>query len=198
MLKSFCDRCGEEYKEADPCEVADAKRVMKKESDLIGVIVFAHDAVGMSLDLCHGCMDLILAAVHEKIKEKLQASVVAQAETSERVLKIEEMNAALTAEVQALQFQIEQLTQKEKIRRLEILIALQNKIAGEINEAQVAEGRILDVLVEGRSPKDADYAQGQTRGGKTVHFLAGRDLTGKTVQVKVTQGFLWGFIGDLV
>jgi tRNA-2-methylthio-N6-dimethylallyladenosine synthase len=92
----------------------------------------------------------------------------------------------------------EQLTQKEKIRRLEILIALQNKIAGEINEAQVAEGRILDVLVEGRSHKDADYAMGQTRGGKTVHFLAGRDFTGKTVQVKVTQAFMWGFIGDLV
>jgi tRNA A37 methylthiotransferase MiaB len=65
-------------------------------------------------------------------------------------------------------------------------------------EAQVAEGRNLDVLVEGRSHKDADYALGQTRGGKTVHFLAGRDFTGKTVQVKVTQAFMWGFIGDLV
>jgi tRNA-2-methylthio-N6-dimethylallyladenosine synthase len=92
----------------------------------------------------------------------------------------------------------EQLTQKEKIRRLEILIALQNKIAEEINNAQVAEGKVFDVLVEGRSQKDPEYAMGQTRGGKTVHFLAGRDLTGKTVKVRATQGFLWGFIGELI
>lgn len=92
----------------------------------------------------------------------------------------------------------DQIPQVEKIRRLEILIALQNKIAGEINQTHVDNEMSFDVLVEGRSHKDNAYAQGQTRGGKTVHFLAGRDLTGRTVRVKATKAFMWGFIGDLV
>ncbi|MFM7321785.1 MAG: tRNA (N6-isopentenyl adenosine(37)-C2)-methylthiotransferase MiaB [Armatimonadota bacterium] len=92
----------------------------------------------------------------------------------------------------------DQLPQAEKILRLEALIALQNRIAVEINEAHAAEGRVFDVLVEGISPKDPDKWQGMTRGGKTVHFAAGRALAGRTVPVRAVHGHLWGFVGELV
>ncbi len=93
----------------------------------------------------------------------------------------------------------DQIPQPEKVRRLEALIELQNGIAIEINKTQAAAGKVFEVLVEGLSPKDGDGKwQGLTRGGKTVHFAAGRNLTGQTVKVKALEGHLWGFIGELV
>jgi tRNA-2-methylthio-N6-dimethylallyladenosine synthase len=92
----------------------------------------------------------------------------------------------------------DQLPQAEKIRRLDLLIEAVNRIAVEINQKQAAEGREFNVLVEGLSPKDPAMWQGQTRGGKTVHFPAGRDLTGKMVRVRATAGHLWGFVAELV
>lgn len=90
----------------------------------------------------------------------------------------------------------EQLSQKEKTRRLDALITLQNDITVAINRAQT--GREFDALVECRSHKDAEMWQGQTRGGKTVHFPATRDLIGKTVRVRATSGHLWGFRAELL
>ncbi|MDX1931907.1 MAG: tRNA (N6-isopentenyl adenosine(37)-C2)-methylthiotransferase MiaB [Capsulimonadales bacterium] len=92
----------------------------------------------------------------------------------------------------------EQLPQKEKSRRLDILIERVNRIAVEINQAQAAEGRVFEVLVEGRSPKNPEAWQGLTRGGKTVHFHAHRDLTGRMVSVRATDGHLWGFKAELL
>lgn len=92
----------------------------------------------------------------------------------------------------------DQLPQAEKVRRLDLLIAQQNAIAVEINAAQAASGATFDVLVEGRSPKNDAMWSGLTRGGKTVHFAAGRDLTGKTVRVRATEGHLWGFVAELL
>lgn len=92
----------------------------------------------------------------------------------------------------------DQLPQKVKTGRLDELIALQNGITVEINQQQAAEGREFEVLVECRSPKDPEMWQGQTRGGKTVHFPAGRDLTGQFVRVRAREGHLWGFHADLI
>ena len=90
----------------------------------------------------------------------------------------------------------DQIPQPEKIRRLEALIALQNDQTVVINKGQI--GKIVDVLVECRSHKDAEMWQGATRGGKTVHFAAGRDCTGQTIPIRVTSGHLWGFTGEPV
>ncbi len=91
----------------------------------------------------------------------------------------------------------DQIPPKEKTRRLERLIELQNAITVETNRAQV--GQTFEVMVEGRSHKDADKWQGLTRGGKTVHFAAGRDdLLGRFVRVRATEGHLWGFQGELL
>ena len=92
----------------------------------------------------------------------------------------------------------DQVPQKEKTRRLDALIALQNRISVEINQEQAAQGRTFEMLVECRSPKDPDMWQGLTRGGKTVHFPAGRDLTGKFVTIRARTGHLWGFTGEVV
>lgn len=92
----------------------------------------------------------------------------------------------------------DQIPHPEKIRRLEALIALQNDITVEINRAQATEGYIFEVLVEGKSPKDDSLWQAQTRGGKTVHFPAGRDLLGQVVKVRAKTGHLWGFQAELV
>lgn len=92
----------------------------------------------------------------------------------------------------------DQIPQAEKVRRLDALIALQNRIAVEINQAQAAEGRVMEVLVEGRSPKNPAKWQGLTRGGKTVHFTAQRDLSGHLAPVRAVEGHLWGFVGELV
>jgi tRNA-2-methylthio-N6-dimethylallyladenosine synthase len=92
----------------------------------------------------------------------------------------------------------DQLPQKVKTGRLDQLIALQNGITVEINRQQAAEGRVFEALVECRSPKDPEMWQGQTRGGKTVHFPAGRDLTGQFVRVRALEGHLWGFRAELV
>jgi len=82
----------------------------------------------------------------------------------------------------------DQIPQKEKIRRLELLIERVNNTTVEINQAHAAEGKTFEVFVDGRSPKDPEQWQGQTRGGKTVHFYAGRALTGQTVQVRPISG----------
>jgi tRNA-2-methylthio-N6-dimethylallyladenosine synthase len=92
----------------------------------------------------------------------------------------------------------DQIPQKEKTRRLDILIEKINRLAVEINQQQAAEGRIFEVLVEGRSPKNPEMWQGQTRGGKTVHFAAHRDLTGKIVPARAMTGHLWGFKAELL
>lgn len=92
----------------------------------------------------------------------------------------------------------DQIPQKEKIRRLELLIARINDITCEINAQDAASGKTFEVLVEGRSHRAPDQWQGQTRGGKTVHFTAGRDLLGQTVTVRPVSSHLWGFQVELV
>ena len=92
----------------------------------------------------------------------------------------------------------DQIPQPEKVRRLDALIALQNRIASEINQAQAADGKVFDVLVESVSRNTPDSWQGQTRGGKTIHFAAVRNLVGQTVKVRALEGHLWGFTGELV
>jgi tRNA-2-methylthio-N6-dimethylallyladenosine synthase len=89
----------------------------------------------------------------------------------------------------------DQVPREEKVRRLEALIELQNRITIEINDASL--GSVFPVLVESASPKNPDKWTGLTPQGKTVNFAAGRSLIGQTVNVKVADGHLWGFFADL-
>ncbi len=85
-----------------------------------------------------------------------------------------------------------------KQRRLSDLINLQREISRDINLAQV--GQRVEVLVEGRSAKDAARLSGRTRANKLVNFAGDLETTppGSMVQVETTDGFLWGFSGHVL
>ena len=87
------------------------------------------------------------------------------------------------------------LSKAEKNKRLARLIKLQNAITCEINEGDVH--RVFEVLVEGVSPKDPNRLTGLTRQNKTVNFPGGADLIGKLVEVRMTEGHLYGFVGEV-
>ncbi|MGC8862064.1 MAG: tRNA (N6-isopentenyl adenosine(37)-C2)-methylthiotransferase MiaB [Armatimonadota bacterium] len=109
-----------------------------------------------------------------------------------------------------------------KGERLRRLIELQNRITCEINNSQV--GQVYEVLVEGRSPKDPNRLTGLTRQNKTVNFTVPLNspestlgkgegnaycissetgaaggpeaLFGQLVDVRITEGHLYGFRGE--
>jgi tRNA-2-methylthio-N6-dimethylallyladenosine synthase len=80
-----------------------------------------------------------------------------------------------------------------KQRRLAALIEMQNAISTETNRA--AAGRVLEVLVEGPSAKDASRLSGRTRQNKLAVFAGPGDLVGQVVEVRATAGHVWGFEG---
>jgi tRNA-2-methylthio-N6-dimethylallyladenosine synthase len=81
--------------------------------------------------------------------------------------------------------------------RLEKLIALQNSVTVEKNQALV--GTEFEVLVEGPSPKNPSMLQGYTPCFRMAHFKGDAEpLTGRLVQVKATEAHLWGLSAALV
>jgi tRNA-2-methylthio-N6-dimethylallyladenosine synthase len=89
-----------------------------------------------------------------------------------------------------------QLTKKVKNARLGRLIEIQNRITCEINESQI--GNIYEVLVEGVSTKDKTRVTGLTRQNKTVNLKGDVGLIGKLVDVRATEGHLYGYVGEMV
>ena len=98
-----------------------------------------------------------------------------------------------------------QLPADVKNARLRRLIEVQNRITCEINGSQV--GRVYEVLVEGVSPRDPKRLTGLTRQNKTVNFPHGyasdgssrRSIVvrpGELIQVRATEGHLYGFVGE--
>jgi tRNA-2-methylthio-N6-dimethylallyladenosine synthase len=94
----------------------------------------------------------------------------------------------------------EQIPQELKVERLSRLIELQNSITSDINRSQV--GRIAEVMVEGRSPRDSSKMTGLTSQNKTVNFTvpAGGtrpmdSLVGKLIPVRLGEAHLTGFTG---
>jgi tRNA-2-methylthio-N6-dimethylallyladenosine synthase len=87
-----------------------------------------------------------------------------------------------------------QLSEEVKRARVTRLIKVQNAITCEINSAAV--GSVFEVLVEGISPKDPNKVTGLTRQNKTMNFPGDSALVGRTVNVRVTEGHLYGFVGE--
>ncbi|MCD6472686.1 tRNA (N6-isopentenyl adenosine(37)-C2)-methylthiotransferase MiaB [Candidatus Aerophobetes bacterium] len=92
-----------------------------------------------------------------------------------------------------LKHQIPEEVKKERLRRL---IEIQKKINQENNETLVEKE--FSVLVEGVSKKNESELQGRTRHNKIVVFKGKRDLIGKFVLVKVTEGGCWALKGDRI
>ncbi|MBC7324997.1 MAG: TRAM domain-containing protein, partial [Moorella sp. (in: Bacteria)] len=72
---------------------------------------------------------------------------------------------------------------------------LQNQISLAKNEALV--GQEVEVLVEGPSKADHAKLSGRTRTNKLVIFPGPRDLTGKLVNVHLTQAQTWLLKGEI-
>lgn len=84
-----------------------------------------------------------------------------------------------------------------KARRHARLLDVASRIAAERGRA--LEGRVMPVLVDGVSRRDALEATGRTRCNRVVNFAAGgRDLFGEVVPVRITRALPHSLRGDLV
>lgn len=72
-----------------------------------------------------------------------------------------------------------------KIRRLNEIIALQNRLSAEANARCV--GKTYEVLVEGVSKRSRDQLFGRTEQNRVVVFDRGTHRTGDFVTVKITE-----------
>ena len=86
-----------------------------------------------------------------------------------------------------------QISESVKNKRLNRLIKLQNCITCEINDASI--GKTYPVLIEGPSPRDPNRLTGLTRQNKTVNFPGSGEISGQQIDVRITEGHLYGFVG---
>jgi len=80
--------------------------------------------------------------------------------------------------------------------RLTELQAFQKEITATKNEGRI--GQIEKVLVEGESRNDPEFLSGRTDHNRILNFRGTKDLVGKIVDVKVTEGLLNSLRGELV
>ena len=86
--------------------------------------------------------------------------------------------------------------EKEKIRRLNELIALQTEISAQQNKKD--EGKEFDVLVEGFSKRSRSQLCGRTEQNKMVVFDKGSHHIGETVRVKIVNSTSATLFGEEV
>jgi tRNA-2-methylthio-N6-dimethylallyladenosine synthase len=87
------------------------------------------------------------------------------------------------------------VSETEKGRRLEAVIALQNRISEEVNRTYI--GQTLEVLVEGDARKGAGQAAGKSDGFKTVVFPRKGVRDNTFVDVKITGSTSRTLVGVL-
>jgi len=80
--------------------------------------------------------------------------------------------------------------------RLSELQAFQKDITSRKNLSRV--GHVEEVLVEGESRNDPNFISGRTDHNRILNFKGTKDLLGKTVKVKVTEGLLNSLRGELI
>lgn len=80
--------------------------------------------------------------------------------------------------------------------RLKELQALQDRHTQEKNTT--LEGRVEEVLVEGRSRNSEHDMMGRTRSWRIVNFKGGPELIGNRVNVEITRGYLHSLRGKMI
>lgn len=88
------------------------------------------------------------------------------------------------------------VTEEEQGRRLMVLQEFQRKIQLERNARLV--GREFEILVEGRSQRDAKDLMGRTTQNKIINFPGRPELLGNCVQVRVTGFSAHSLQGEIV
>jgi len=91
---------------------------------------------------------------------------------------------------------LDTVTEEEKIRRLNELIDLQNKLSGQSNQQDL--GKEFEVLVEGFSKRSREQLFGRTQQNKVVVFTKGNARVGQFVKVRVTSCTTATLIGELI
>jgi tRNA-2-methylthio-N6-dimethylallyladenosine synthase len=86
--------------------------------------------------------------------------------------------------------------EEEKIRRLNELINLQNKLSGKSNAHDL--NKEFEVLVEGFSKRSREYLFGRTQQNKVVVFSKGNVHIGQFVRIKVTDFTTATLLGQLI
>lgn len=87
------------------------------------------------------------------------------------------------------------ISEEEKVRRLNEIIALQQELSLASNRRDV--GKTFEVLVEGRSKRSADDMCGRTSQNKTVVFAKGDSKIGALVHVEITDASAATLIGKI-
>jgi tRNA-2-methylthio-N6-dimethylallyladenosine synthase len=96
---------------------------------------------------------------------------------------------------QAAQFN-DKVEEKVKQDRLSILQKIQNEIT--LRKNQELEGRVEEVLVEGRSKQSDRDVGGRSRSNKIVNFEGDLGLVGKLVPLRITKGYPHSLRGEIV
>ncbi len=89
---------------------------------------------------------------------------------------------------------MEQLPENVKTERMSRLLALQNELLAEKNEAYV--GKTMRVLVEGTSKTNEKKMSARTEGNRIVLFDGDESLTGEFINVKITKSSPFALIGE--
>ncbi len=88
----------------------------------------------------------------------------------------------------------DKVDEKVKQDRLSILQEIQNGIT--LQKNQELEGRVEEVLVEGRSKQSENDITGRTRTNKIVNFEGNLELVGQLVPVRITKAYAHSLRGE--
>ena len=89
----------------------------------------------------------------------------------------------------------DQVPRGTKSTRLQRLIARQNGLTIARNKTEV--GREVEALVDGPAERGEGLLAGRVRSNKLVIFPGGAELAGWLVKVRLAEGHLWGFQGEI-
>jgi len=95
----------------------------------------------------------------------------------------------------AAQFQ-DRVEEKVKQERLSTLQEIQKEIT--LRKNQELEGRVKEVLVEGRSRQSAQDVAGRTRSNKIVNFGGNLELVGQLVPVRIIKAYPHSLRGEII
>ncbi|MDD4504413.1 MAG: tRNA (N6-isopentenyl adenosine(37)-C2)-methylthiotransferase MiaB, partial [Clostridiaceae bacterium] len=85
---------------------------------------------------------------------------------------------------------------EDKHKNFDKLVKLQNDISRKANEAYM--GKVVEVLVEGKSKNDSSKYTGRTRTGKVVNFSGADGIVGRLVNVNINEIHSWFLNGEMV
>ena len=91
---------------------------------------------------------------------------------------------------------IDNISEEEKVRRLNEIIALQNQLSLESNQREI--GKTVEVLVEGFSKRSHDDMYGRTEQYKTVVFPRTDQKIGDIINVRIKEASAATLRGEIV